>query len=135
LLRGAVPSLGWWVLEVSGDIWSKGDLLMTRAVLGFSALAAAVLIGELVSAQMDSALIPRGEKVYMEKKCAVCHQVKGKGGKAGPDLSTVGAKRDAPWLKAFMKDPKATNPKSKMMSFKGNDEELEALVSYLVSLK
>ncbi len=51
------------------------------------------------------------------------------------ELSGVGAKRDPPWLARFMKDPKALDPKAKMPAFKGTDEELEALVTYLASLK
>jgi cytochrome c2 len=47
----------------------------------------------------------------------------------------VGAKRDAQWLKTFMKDPKAVLPNAKMLSFHGNAVELEAVVAYLRSLK
>ena len=86
-------------------------------------------------AQIDPAQVAKGEKVYLEKKCAVCHAIRGTGGKAGPELSEVGAKRDEPWLKTFMRDPKAMNPKSKMPPFRGTDEELEALVAYLASMK
>ncbi len=87
-------------------------------------------------AQADPAMIATGKNVYAAKKCAACHMIDGKGAaKPGPDLSTVGAKRDAPWLKTFMKDPKAAVPKAKMLPFKGTDEELEALVAYLGSLK
>lgn len=93
-----------------------------------------------VLAEADPALIAKGEKIFAEKKCVPCHAIKGKGGivgpgARGPDLSTVGAQRDVQWLKTFLKDPKAANPKSKMMAFKGSEEELEALVAYLASLK
>lgn len=104
-----------------------------------------VLFGTLLAitgawAQADPALVANGEKTFADKKCVPCHTIKGKGGTVGPmargsDLSTVGAQRDAQWLKAFMKDPKAVNPKAKMMAFKGTEEELEALVAYLGSLK
>lgn len=105
-----------------------------------------VLVGTLLLtitgawAQVDPTLIARGEKIFAEKKCVPCHAIKGKGGTVGPaargpDLSTVGAQRDAQWLKAFLKDPKAVNPKAKMMAFKGTEEELEAVVAYLGSLK
>ncbi len=82
----------------------------------------------------EPAQIAKGERVYGEKKCALCHKIMGKGGSIGGDLSTVGAKRDAQWLKTFMNNPKAVMPKAKMMPFRGSDEELEALVAYLASL-
>ena len=91
-------------------------------------------------AQADSTLIAKGETTFADKKCVLCHVIKEKGGTVGPlargpDLSTVGAQRDAEWLKAFLKDPKAVTPNAKMMAFKGTQEELEALVAYLGSLK
>jgi mono/diheme cytochrome c family protein len=107
---------------------------------GLMLMSALVLAATEAWAQADSALIAKGEKTFADKKCVLCHVIKEKGGTVGPlargpDLSTVGAQRDAQWLKAFMKDPKAENSKAKMMSFKGTEEELEALVVYMGSLK
>jgi mono/diheme cytochrome c family protein len=107
---------------------------------GLMLISALVLAATGAWAQADSALIAKGETTFVDKKCILCHAIKGKGGTGGPlargpDLSTVGAQRGAEWLKAFMKDPKAVNPKAKMMAFKGTEEELEALVAYLGSLK
>lgn len=92
-------------------------------------------VGVPAWAQGDKALVATGQRIYQERHCAVCHAIKGQGAKIGPDLTAVGAKRDALWLRTFLKDPKAVNPKSKMLAFKGTDEELEALVAYLASLK
>jgi cytochrome c2 len=111
-----------------------------RAFWKVSVLILAVLLVALVfpsflpSAQAagEAAL---GEKVYSAKRCGACHVIKGKGGKLGPHLSDIASKRDEQWLKAFLKDPKAINPESKMSRFKGTDEELEALVAYLLTLK
>ena len=105
-------------------------LLMLGNVLAVPLLFAV----SMAWAQIDPARVADGEKVYLEKKCAVCHAIRGTGGKAGPELSAEGTKRDAQWLKTFMRDPKAVNPKAKMPPFKGGDEELEALVAYLASL-
>jgi cytochrome c oxidase subunit 2 len=107
---------------------------------GLMLISALVLAATGAWAQADSALIAKGEKTFADKKCVLCHVIKEKGGTVGPMargpvLSTVGAQRDAEWLKAFMKDPKAVNPNAKMMAFKGTEEELEALVAYLGSLK
>ena len=107
---------------------------------GLMLISALVLAATGALAQADSALIAKGETTFADKRCVPCHAIKGKGGTVGPlargpDLSTVGAQRDAQWLEAFMKDPKAVNPKAKMMAFKGTEEELEALMAYLGSLK
>jgi len=107
---------------------------------GLMLISALVLAATGAWAQADSALIAKGETTFADKRCVPCHAINGKGGTVGPlargpDLNTVGAQRDAQWLKAFMKDPKAVNPKAKMMAFKGTEEELEALMAYLGSLK
>jgi nitric oxide reductase subunit C len=86
-------------------------------------------------AQADPALIAKGEKVYADKKCAMCHAINGKGGKSGGDLTDVGAKRDVDWLKQFTKDPRSVMPNAKMPAFRGSDEELEAVAAYMASLK
>jgi cytochrome c2 len=97
-------------------------------------LVALVFPSFLPSAQAAVDPAP-GEKIYGAKRCGACHVIQGKGGKLGPRLSDIASKRDAQWLKAFLKDPKAINPESKMSAFKGTDEELESLVAYLLTLK
>lgn len=88
------------------------------------------------SAQADPSLIAQGENVYADKKCAGCHMIGGEGGKIGGDLSQVGTMRDPEWLKTFLKNPKALVPKATIMPpFKGTDEELKALITFLASLK
>lgn len=43
----------------------------------------------------------KGRALFLDEKrtrCAICHQVNGKGGKVGPDLSRIGGKFDRPHL-------------------------------------
>ena len=111
-----------------------------RAISKVPALILTILLVALVfrsvipsaQAAADPAL---GEKIYSAKRCGACHVIQGKGGKLGPPLSDIASKRDAQWLKTFLKTPKAINPESKMSPFKGTDEELEALIAYLLTLK
>ena len=112
-----------------------GARLPILLMLGDVLAVALLFVASMAWAQIDPAQVAKGEKVYLEKKCAICHAIRGTGGKAGPELNAEGAKREAQWLKTFMKDPKVLVPKAKMMPFKGGDEELEALVEYLGSLK
>lgn len=53
----------------------------------------------------------RGEKLYAGKgNCARCHTVAGRGGALGPDLSDIGARRSAAYLRASLLDPEASVP-------------------------
>ncbi len=89
----------------------------------------------LTWAQADPALVTKGEEVYAAKKCPVCHMINGKGGKIGKDLTNVGAERDAAWLSKFIKNPKSVDSSFKMPAFRGSDDELEAVVAYVATLK
>lgn len=93
------------------------------------------VVGHVAWAQGGVGLRTRGEQVYADKKCAMCHSIKGKGGKSGGDLTDVGAKRDVAWLKQFTKNPKSVMPNAKMPSFRGSEEELDAVAAYMASLK
>lgn len=70
-----------------------------------------------------------GAALFKSKMCGACH---GAGKKAG-DLAA--SKMDKAAMTKFLKDPKAANPKVAMPPFKGTDEELTALVDYVISLR
>jgi cbb3-type cytochrome oxidase cytochrome c subunit len=60
------------------------------------------------------------------------------GGKTGPDLSKVGARRKPDWLMVQIRDPKKNDHDSPMPAYdeeKINAKDLKALVAYLGSLK
>jgi cytochrome c2 len=79
-----------------------------------------------------------GKKVFEEKKCINCHSLgeqKGPMAKMGGALDGVGGKRDAAWLKAYLTDPKSKIDKAKMPKPKVTEQELDALVDYMSSLK
>ena len=80
-----------------------------------------------------------GKKVYDQNKCANCHAIGGKGGKAGPDLSGEGAiaGHNAAWLEAEIKNPKSHKPGGSMPAFadKIKGKDLSNLAAYMGSLK
>jgi mono/diheme cytochrome c family protein len=82
------------------------------------------------------ALLDRGHEVFVANKCQGCHVVKGEGTDFGPDLTHVGARLTADKLKALIRDPLSVNPQASMPAFdKLSDSDLQALVTYLLSLK
>lgn len=52
----------------------------------------------------------RGKTIYDKKGCAACHIIGGQGGNLGPDLSLVGARRSASYLRESLTDPGASAP-------------------------
>lgn len=47
----------------------------------------------------------KGETLFVERGCSVCHMVRGKGGALGPDLSRVGASRSIAYLADSIREP------------------------------
>ena len=102
--------------------------MIRRTTLGLAILAATW------SATAGAADAPES----YDKKCKLCHSIKGEGGKQaekGGPLDGVGSKRDAAWLEAYIRDPKSKMPDAKMPKMKLSDDEVKALVEYMLSLK
>ena len=70
-------------------------------------------------------------------RCIGCHVVDGDGGTEGPDLSHVGSKHDAGFLRRLIADPEAVNPNAEMPSFERrlSSDQLDAIAAYLASRK
>ena len=69
--------------------------------------------------------------------CAACHMIDGEGASSAPDLTRVGATRDAQWLREWITDPTAVDPFANMPAFGGvlSEEQLTSIVNYLASRK
>jgi mono/diheme cytochrome c family protein len=69
--------------------------------------------------------------------CSNCHMIDGEGGAAAPDLSRVGASRDAQWLRNWITNPEEVDPFANMPAFGDTltPEEMTALVEYLAERK
>jgi len=82
----------------------------------------------------------RGEKVYADQKCSLCHSIAGKGNAKGP-LDGVGSKLSADDIRAWIVDAKAMTAKTKptrkpeMKQYTLPKDDVDALVAYLSSLK
>ena len=77
-----------------------------------------------------------GVRVWVDRDCAYCHTVKGRGGRReGPDLSNVLAKdRTRDWIIKYIKDPKSVNKWSVMPKYDLSDSELNVLGDYILAL-
>jgi mono/diheme cytochrome c family protein len=90
----------------------------------------------------------KGRALYAEMHCAGCHQIDGQGGAVGPDLTNFADKDPSnfsfanlqgkhskqEWVIEHFKDPKRVSPGSPMRTYAMNDEQIECLASYVLSL-
>src|SRR5215218_3968647 len=105
-------------------------------VLG--ALSVMVLTTGVAAAGQDA---KRGEAVYADQKCSLCHSIAGKGNAKG-SLDDVGSKLSAAEIKEWIVNPKEMTAKSKserkppMKAYPSLPAaDVDALVAYLQTLK
>jgi ubiquinol-cytochrome c reductase cytochrome b subunit len=86
-------------------------------------------------ARLDPA-VARGQSLYARFACATCHRIHGEGGAICPDLSFVGDSRpDRGWHLRHFRDPQSVSPGSIMPKFPLNDQEINDLTNYVLTLK
>jgi len=99
-----------------------------RAVWSYMRKVRAGIAPPEVSEEMQAA-----SRVFATR-CATCHAIDGEGdGTAGGDLSDVGRRRDADWLRRWISDPAAIDETAEMPAFgdRLSADELTAIVGYL----
>lgn len=97
-----------------------------------------------VPSGQGAAGVERGKELFAEAnpRCTLCHAVAGKGNPQGPPLDGVGKRLGRDEIKAWIRGPvemakkRGVRRKPAMLPYpEFSDEELEAMVSYLVSLE
>src|SRR5688572_21636190 len=61
----------------------------------------------------DKARLAQVKQVMLEKGCLTCHQMGRGGGAVGAILTDVGSRRNADWLRKWIKDPKSVPPEER----------------------
>jgi mono/diheme cytochrome c family protein len=115
---------------------SRMRVTVGRVVLGVFGVT--VLTSGLALAGQDA---KRGEAVYTEQKCSLCHAIAGKGNTKG-SLDDVGSKLSAAEIKEWITNPKEMTAKTKaerkppMKAYPNLPAaDVDALVAYLQTLK
>ena len=108
-------------------------------MLRSACIGAMLLVGVAAVASAQDAKA-KGEKLYTDQKCALCHSIGGKGNAKGP-LDEVGSKLSADDMRAWIVDAKGMTEKAKatrkppMKNYALPKEDVDALVAYLQTLK
>ena len=102
-------------------------------------LAAVLCVGVAAAAAAQDAKA-KGEKVYADQKCSLCHSIAGKGNAKG-SLDEVGTKLKADDIRQWIADSKGMTAKTKatrkpeMKQYTLPKDDVDALVAFLSSLK
>ena len=107
-----------------------------RSIVG--GLGICVVTASILSAQ--DATMTKGQQVYADQKCGLCHSIAGKGNPKGPLDEAVG-KLTAADMRAWITDANGMTAKTKatrkpaMKQFALPKDDVDALVAYLSSIK
>ncbi len=74
-----------------------------------------------------------GKKIFAEARCISCHTVEGKGNGSAPELSKVASRATQPWMLAYLRDPHAFNPRTRMPQFGFSAADTRDVVAYMVA--
>lgn len=92
----------------------------------------------LCGAAEEAALIAKGRQIVEAKRCAVCHEVNGKGGTSlhkGKPLNGITEGHNDEFLKLSLLDPKKVlGTQTRMPAYKFSSEEVRAVLAYMKSL-
>ena len=101
--------------------------------------ALALIVGVTAAAGAQDAGT-KGQQVFTDQKCSLCHSIAGKGNAKGA-LDEVGGKLSPAEIRAWITDAKGMIAKTKairkpeMKQYTLPKDEVDALVAYLSSLK
>jgi mono/diheme cytochrome c family protein len=73
-----------------------------------------LLAGAIIA---SGACASRGKEVFIREGCVICHRFRELGVGGAPDLSEVGSRRDATWIRSQIVNPTAHDPAARMPPF------------------
>ena len=104
------------------------------------ALALGLVIGAAAAAAAQDAKVAKGQQLFADQKCSLCHAIAGKGNAKG-SLDGIGAKLSADEIRSWITDSKGMTAKTKatrkpeMKVYTLPKDDVDALVAYLSTLK
>jgi mono/diheme cytochrome c family protein len=102
-------------------------------------LTLGLCIGVATAAAAQDAKVAKGQQVFTDQKCSLCHSIAGKGNAKG-SLDGVGTKLSADEIRSWITDAKGMTAKTKatrkpeMKAYTLPKDDVDALVAYLSSL-
>jgi mono/diheme cytochrome c family protein len=134
---------GTWLAQSSANAVRAPDFRRLPAAQNKESRMRAVIVAGVVIAGvagLSAADVKRGEQVYTEQKCGLCHSIGDRGNKKGP-LDGVASKYSADQLRQWIVDAKGMTAKAKaarkpeMKNYALPKEDVDALVAYMQTLK
>ena len=104
------------------------------------AMTVVLCLGAAASAAAQDAKVAKGQQLFADQKCTLCHSIAGKGNAKG-SLDDVASKLSTDEIRNWITDAKGMTAKTKatrkpeMKAFALPKDDVDALVAYLGTLK
>jgi mono/diheme cytochrome c family protein len=105
-----------------------------------AAMTAMLCLGLAAAAAAQDAKVTKGQQLFADQKCTLCHSIGDKGNKKGP-LDGVATKLSADEIRSWITDAKGMTARTKaarkpeMKAYSLPKDDVDALVAYLTTLK
>ena len=102
-----------------------------------TSMAIAAVAGTMIGAASiaNLAAASDGKSVFKDNKCDKCHTIESQGlagpGKLPPDLSGVGLRHNADWIKGWLLKTEEQNGKKHLKKWTGSDDDLATITKWL----
>lgn len=116
-----------WMPAFRLDVEEIDDL--AAFLWSLPAAAGTTLEPEVEAPQGDS---ERGRTLFGQSRCVSCHTIEGRGNGSAPELSGIGSKVNRRWLMAFLRNPKAFQPQTRMSRYDFTEQDLLDLSQYMM---
>jgi len=82
------------------------------------------------AASEPAGVAARGKTLFAESRCISCHTVDGKGNGSAPELGKIASRASRGWLIAFIRDPHAFYPQTRMPQYGFSDADVRDIVAW-----
>jgi len=83
-----------------------------------------------LAAAEPAGVAAHGKTLFAESRCISCHTVDGKGNGSAPELGKIASRATRGWLIAFIRDPHAFDPQTRMPQYSFSDADVRDLAAY-----
>jgi mono/diheme cytochrome c family protein len=103
-------------------------------------ITATLCLGLVAAAAAQDAKVTKGQQIFTDQKCTLCHSIGDKGNKKGA-LDGVASKLSADEIRSWITDAKGMTAKTKaarkpeMKAYALPKDDVDALVAYMATLK
>lgn len=117
-------------------------------ILRLQVLVPVIVSFVFAGAVWSSETAEEGKKIFLANKCNMCHSLeaekiekttggfqKSKEKNVPPDLSNVGSRRSADWMKLYLMKKEKNQNVLHVRLYKGSETDLDTLTKWLATLK